>query len=191
MAVFPEADQVQQFVHFGFETAPLDAAQPADQLQVFAAPKVRIEVRFLRHITNAALESAHVLANVLSVKLDRSRRRLDQAGEHLHGRALAGSIGTQVAEDFPRTDHETNAVDNRYAAVSLGERSRFQHSQVDTGERCQVPAENPDRLVDARLVYRRSTDSSDEAISSHSETVATGRGRVLPASWPYLPPHAP
>ena len=56
VAVGPESDQVEEFIHFGLEGAAGDAAEAAGELEVFTAREVGIEVGFLGDVPQAALE---------------------------------------------------------------------------------------------------------------------------------------
>ena len=61
-------------------------------------------MRLLRHVADAPLEGGEVVVHAASAVEDLAFGRLDQAGEHLDGGALAGSVGPEVAEDFAGPD---------------------------------------------------------------------------------------
>jgi len=55
--VIPEAEQAQELVQLAFEGDALNAAQTADELEVFAPGEVGIQVRFLGDVADAALKA--------------------------------------------------------------------------------------------------------------------------------------
>ena len=84
-----------------------DAAQAADELQVLAPGKVRVQMRLLGDVADAPLKAREVVVNGLAVVKDLAVGGLDQARQHLDGRALARAVRPQVAEDLPRADPES------------------------------------------------------------------------------------
>ena len=104
MAVVPQADQAEQFVHLAVEREAGYPAETSGELQIFAAGEVRIEVRLLGDVADAALEGLEVAVDVLAVEEDVAGGRLEQAGEHLHGGAFARAVGTEIAENLAGLD---------------------------------------------------------------------------------------
>ena len=120
VAVVPESEGAEEFVHLGIEDAARHAAKPAHQLKILASGEVRVEVGLLRHVADAPLEGGEVLVHAASAVEDLTFGRLDQPGQHLHGGALAGSVGPEVAEDFAGLDRETDLADGGCVVVILG-----------------------------------------------------------------------
>jgi hypothetical protein len=129
VAIVPEADEAEEFVHFGFEDAAGKAAQAAGELEVFAAAEVGIEVGLLGDVAEAALEALQVAADILAVEEDASAGRLEQAGEHLDGGALAGAVGAEIAQDLARADGEADRVHGGGTDEGLGEIKGFEHER--------------------------------------------------------------
>ena len=133
VAIVPEADEAEEFVHFGFEDAAGNAAQTAGELEVFAAAEVGIEVGLLGDVAEAALEALEVAADVLAVEEDASAGGLEEAGEHLDGGTFAGAVGAEIAEDLAGAYGEADRVDGggpmkvlaRLRASSMGSRHRW------------------------------------------------------------------
>ena len=70
MAVVPESEEAEQFIHLRVEAGAVQAAQASGQLQVFAAGEVRIEVRLFGHVADAMLEVLEVLVDVAAMEKD-------------------------------------------------------------------------------------------------------------------------
>ena len=129
MAIVPEADEAEEFVHFGFEGAARDAAEAAGELEVLAAAEVGIEVRFLGDVAEAALEALEVAADVLAVEEDASAGGFEQAGEHLDGGAFAGAVGAEIAQDLAGADGEADAIHGGRSDEGLAEIESFEHGR--------------------------------------------------------------
>ena len=136
VAVVPEREGAEEFVHLGFEDAARHAAQPAHQLEILAAGEVRVEVGLLRHVADAPLEGGEILVHAASAVEDLTFGRLDQPGQHLHRGALAGSVGPEVAEDFAGLHRKADLADGGRVVVILRQRPGFEHSySVSIGHR--------------------------------------------------------
>src|SRR6185295_1430309 len=86
-----------------------------------------IEMRLLRYITNPSLKLGEVVVHALPAKQNLSFGWLDQAGQHLYCRTLAGSVGSQVSQNLTRLHRETDVPHRRCVLVVFREGSRFQH----------------------------------------------------------------
>src|SRR5437879_9197314 len=91
---------------------------------------MRVKLRLLRHVTDAALEGLQVLADVLTVEDHVAGGRFEQPGKHLDGCALAGPVWAKITENFARPDGEAYGVHHGDAAVALGQKTDFQHVAV-------------------------------------------------------------
>src|SRR6185436_13444188 len=89
-----------------------------------------IERRLFREVTHLALDLGPVGADVLSLEENISAGRLDQSGEHFHGRAFAGSIGSHVPEDLAGTNGEADTIDRRNPVVALDQITDFKHANA-------------------------------------------------------------
>src|SRR5260370_41236462 len=102
---------------------------------MFASAEVRIEVRLFGHIADAALKGFAgfgIFADVVAIKRDFSGRGLKEANDHLDCGALAGAVGTEIAERFAAMNHEADMVDDRDARVTFGQVANFGHDELDT-----------------------------------------------------------
>jgi len=71
-----------------------------------------------------------VSRDVLAVEEDGSCRRFEQAGEHLRGRALPRSIGSEIANHLASTYFKADVVDDCDAVEPLHQVSRFEHARL-------------------------------------------------------------
>jgi hypothetical protein len=129
VAVVEEADEAQEFVHFGFQDAARKAAEASGELEILAPTEVRIEVGFLGHIAQAALKAFQIAADILAVEEHASAGGFQQSGKHLDGGAFAGTVGAEIAEDLAGTDGEADAIHGGGTDEGLGEIEGFEHRQ--------------------------------------------------------------
>jgi len=61
VAVIPECEGAEEFVHARVEDAARDAAEAAAELEVLAAGEVGVEVGFFGDVADAALEGGEVV----------------------------------------------------------------------------------------------------------------------------------
>src|SRR5688500_8788928 len=127
MAILPRPEQPEQHVETRIEHSARQAAQPAGQLQILTPGQVRVKVRLLRYIAGAALERRKIVADVLTEEKDFAVGRLDQPRKDFDGRTFSRSVGTEIAERFPRPDSKADALHRRNAAVPLGQSAHFKH----------------------------------------------------------------
>jgi hypothetical protein len=120
VALVPESDEAQEFVHLDFEGAARNPAQAAGELQIFAAAEVGIEVWFLGDVPEAALVTFEISAYILAVKEDAAAGRLQQSGEHLDGGALASAVGSEIPEDLAGMDGEAHRIHGGWSDEALG-----------------------------------------------------------------------
>src|SRR5205085_1684445 len=93
---------------------------------------------FFGNVTETAPETDRVVRDVAAVQEHAAGRCLNQPGQHLRGRALAGAVWTEVADDFSSADFEAHVVDGGDAVESLDDVSRFQHGSLgERGTRCR------------------------------------------------------
>src|SRR5579864_9143439 len=86
-----------------------------------------IQVRLLRHVTQALLMANTVATNRLAGEQDLSIARLNEAGDHLERRRFPRAIGTQVAGDFSRPGDEADLEHYRNSGILLGHAAQFEH----------------------------------------------------------------
>ncbi|MOA22061.1 hypothetical protein D3C78_1425910 [compost metagenome] len=70
---------------------------------------------------------------------DRAGRGRDQAQEHLDGRGLAGSVGSQEAQDLAAGDREGDVIDRDEGSENLAKPRRLQHRPGRHGPRLDAP----------------------------------------------------
>jgi hypothetical protein len=110
------------------------------------------------------------------------RRGFDEASEHFHSRALAGSVGTEIAEDLAGADDEADALDDGDVLVTLGQVAHFEHGEFDTGGEGLVPRRVRCTLVAVILTSMRwrQVDFDQKAITIGKAKSVPGTGHVIP-----------
>ena len=103
-----QAEQLQKPVDLHRQQLIGYVAQPADQLEVLASRQERVEIRFLRHVAELMTEGDQIVAHVAAVVFDASRRGIDEPRHHAQRRRLAGSVWSEVADDFTGTQGEVD-----------------------------------------------------------------------------------
>jgi hypothetical protein len=139
VALVPEADEAEEFVHFEFEGPAGKSTEAAGELEILAAAEVGIEVGLFGDVAEAALEAFEIAADVLTLEEDASAGGLEEAGEHLDGGAFSGTVGAEIAENLTRLDGEADRIHGGWSDEGLGEIESFQHGEVDTVPERGVP----------------------------------------------------
>jgi hypothetical protein len=74
-----------------------------------------------------------ILGQRAAVERDRPGARLEQADDDVDGGALAGAVGTEIADDLAALQLKADPVEREQAAVPLGEPSRLEHGVSGDG----------------------------------------------------------
>lgn len=86
---------------------------------------MRIEVRLFGHISDAALEGGEIVVYASSLIKDLAGGGIDHAGEHLHGRALPGSVRSEISENFAGLNCKADVTHGGCVVVVFRERTRL------------------------------------------------------------------
>jgi len=135
VAVFPETRKAEKLVRFVFEEEPAQSAETPDELEMLASAEVRIEVRLLGYVADAALKGFAgfgIFMDVMTIQRDFAGCGLEQPDDHLDCGAFTGTVWPEIAERFAAMNHETNLVDDWDAGVPFGEAANFEHRLLDT-----------------------------------------------------------
>src|SRR5579863_2190841 len=119
--------KLQQVVDLFVQCALGQAAQTAGKLEILAAGQMRIKMRRFGDVAEPALVLDELALNAAAVKENLAARGLKQGGDDVDGSALAGAVGTQVAEDLVRLDGEIDVVDRGDGGVALGQPAGLEH----------------------------------------------------------------
>src|SRR6185295_17036169 len=68
-----------------------------------------------------------VVGLILAVESNRAGARVQEADDHVDGRALARSVRPEISEDFSSVHREADAVNGEQRAVALRQSARFEH----------------------------------------------------------------
>jgi hypothetical protein len=97
------------------------------ELEVLEHRHVAVDGRVLGQVPDAPAHLEGVLEDVEARDLGAAGGRREVAGQHLHGRRLAGAVRAQEAEDLALVDLERHVVDGSRGAVVLGEALDLYH----------------------------------------------------------------
>ena len=132
---------------FSFEQRLGNVAEPADQLQIFRAGEIGIEVRLFGHISEEPLVFLQIGQRIAAIELDAAARGLEQPHQNLDGRALARSVRPEQPEHLARPHFERHVLDRCQRAIALRQVADGKHWYFDTGSgfqfRFQVPVPVP------------------------------------------------
>ena len=103
------------------------AAQTGGKAHLLVHGHFRIERRNFRQIADLFFQFG-VAKQGLPIDQDVSGCGLQTAGEHAHGRRLAGTVVPDQADDFTGRDAEVNIFDGGLRAVTLAEMDGFNHT---------------------------------------------------------------
>ena len=115
MLVQPE--QAEEFGSLALHLRLRQPAQATDQLQVFHAGEMGIDVRLFGNVAEAPLEADQVVADVGAVPENLARGRGQQAGEHFHRGGFTAPVGPQVSGDLAGRDGKRHVI--HYGAIAV------------------------------------------------------------------------
>jgi hypothetical protein len=95
--------------------------EASDQFEELLAAQTLEETRRFRHVTDAVLHVDGTFRERKTSDRNSSAGRRQNAGEDFDRRALAGSIGTQQADNFTFVEAERNLVENLRLAIAKDE----------------------------------------------------------------------
>lgn len=116
-----EVHHVEHLAHPARDRGGLDAVQLGVQAQVLRGGEVAVERRVLEDETDVAAHGVAPRGHVEAADVGGAGGRGDQRAEHVDGRALAGAVGAEEAEDLAAVDRERHAPDGLDVPVGLGE----------------------------------------------------------------------
>src|SRR3954463_3456153 len=149
VAIRLQSEDAEKRVDPSLRLRPTQAAQSRAEGQVLGAAHPGIELRFLGNVAESLLVAEEVGANVGAVQRDRAAGRLEQAGEHSHGRRLARSIGAEQPEDRAGLDPEVHIPDAGDGRVVLRQAPGFEHDDSRHRNGGDVPG-----VVLPRMLYQ-------------------------------------
>src|SRR5687768_525020 len=110
MPVRIKGKEIEQCVDSVETSAPRHAAEGSDHVQVFPRRKVRVEIRFLRYVSDLSFVCREIVVNTAAVEENVPRRWIDQPRNDFHGRTLAGAVGSDITEDLAGANREIDVV---------------------------------------------------------------------------------
>ena len=122
-----EGEELKQAAGFVFDEPFLHAAQAADELEVFEAGEVGVDLGFFGDVAEMGAVGGEVFVDVAAGEEDFAVGGLDHAGDHLDGGGFAGAVGAEVAEDFAFAEGEADVLHGGDGAIALGGVIELQH----------------------------------------------------------------
>jgi len=94
---------------------------PAKKYDVLQRREQRVEGELLRHVSHFPPGRGRVFPDVEALDAHRAGGDLQQPGDHLDGRGLAGAVGAEKTHDLPAGHVEGDALDGLEAAEVLAQ----------------------------------------------------------------------
>src|SRR5690606_25941147 len=151
------------------EAGPRHSVQAGKEPDVLLHGQVSVQREELRHVPGHPLDGPPLAADLESGYRGSTGGRRQQAVEHLEGRRLAGTVGSQESENLSASNGKADVVDGDEAAEPtgqpLGDDRRSRRSGTCRGERHAVASWCASRS--------RKTSSSVAAIGSRTGATAS------------------
>ena len=95
-----EAEKREELVGLEVDEGLGQLAQAANELQIFEAGEMGVDVRFLRHVAEGGAIALEVEADALAFEEDLPGIGFEQAGDDFDGGGFTGAVGADVADDL-------------------------------------------------------------------------------------------
>ncbi len=95
------------------------------QLHVFFRREFVIQTRILEHDAERFASGALFMCRIMAVEFHRSLRRFQQCCQHLDGRRLAGTVGSQERENLALLYAESDVINRGKVLEFLGDAGGF------------------------------------------------------------------
>ena len=129
VAAVVQLEQPKQLGDARLERLRRQTPEPADEHEVIRRREVRVEGGLLGHVSDAALVGNRIVGAADSRERDGTGGRLEQPDDQIDRRALAGSIGPQVADDLTGMEIEAHPIEREQAAIPLRQPARLEHGR--------------------------------------------------------------
>jgi hypothetical protein len=87
-------------------------------------------MRFLRNITETALKSDPIGANIAPVEKDISTGRFKETNKHFDRSAFPSAIWSKIAKDLTGTNRAADAIHGGNPMVAFNKIADFQHDPI-------------------------------------------------------------
>src|ERR1700749_1017922 len=88
---------------------------------------MRVEIRFLGHVTHALLPRDRIALDPLPLKQNVPGRYLNQPRDHLHRRGLARAVRAEISRDLARASGEAHIRNRRNLEETLRNVAKLEH----------------------------------------------------------------
>ena len=125
-----QAETGNQFIGARADALGRQVKQPCMQIEILAHAQFAIERKRLRHVADLLarfqIASIHRLAEQRGI----AGTGRQKAGEHLHGRGLAATVGAEKTENLAAFDAKTHLIHGSEIAKSHGQTMRLDRRHV-------------------------------------------------------------
>jgi len=122
-----EIQEAQKAGGFGLDEGFAQAAETADELEIFEAGEIGVEVRLFGDIAENAAEGDHVAMDVMALEEHAAIVGAEHAGDDFDGGGFAGAVGTEEADDFAGGEGEADVFNGGNAAITAIEMLELKH----------------------------------------------------------------
>src|ERR1700743_339874 len=122
-----EAEKRQKAVSLEIDEIFLHVTQATDQLKVFQAREMSVDMSLLRNVPKGSAIALEIQSDTLAFEEHLSGIGFEQASDDLDGSGLARTVWSQITDDLTRADTKTNLVYGGKTTVALAESFDFEH----------------------------------------------------------------
>ena len=127
VACFENVEDSEQLGDLPFRVIAFDPSQVGHHREVLACCQRFVEGAVLGHVAQAFLDFHGILLDVESGDPRHTARRLDHAGQDLHGGRLPRAVRAEKAENLPRLDAQVEILDGGRVTEGASELAGFDH----------------------------------------------------------------
>ena len=117
-------------VNLAIEHCLGNRSKPPHKLHIFKPGQLRVKRGFFRDVAEMLSPSNQILSDVPSPVENMAAQGFEQAGQHLHRGALAGTIRSELPIDFTWVDAETRIINGGNADIPFGQPFDFEHLEA-------------------------------------------------------------
>src|SRR4051794_2183374 len=107
----------------------------ADEAENLAAAQIVVEDRVIGQVSDPTFHLHPVGLTIEPVDPDAANRGYEDAHHHANGRGLAGTVGTEKAENFALVDGQFKTLDRDEFAIRLAKMQELDHRASLAGRR--------------------------------------------------------
>ena len=130
MTRLAKAEQAEQFVASLPGRVGIEMMESRDDVEELRRRQRLVDDRLLGHVAKALLRLERLLDDVESSHQGAAGRGAQQTRQDLHGRRLAGAVGTEQSEHFSGLNAQVQLTEGRGGAVGMREIDGANHPEA-------------------------------------------------------------